>query len=80
MAEAKKIYITTSEVAKVLEVSRATVRNWILNGYLPAFQPPSPLARAKDPKRGARGVYRIRVEDFEEFLRKGQTVKKSSKS
>lgn len=80
MAEAKKVYMTTVEVAKALEVSSATVRDWIRNGYLPAFQPPSPLARAKDPKRGARGVYRIRLEDFEEFVRKGQTSYKIKES
>lgn len=80
MAEAKKVYMTTSEIAKNLQVSTATVRDWIRNGYLPAFQPPSPLAKAKDPKRGARGVYRIKVEDFEEFVRKGQTPYKIKES
>ncbi len=72
MPEGKKIYMSTREVAKVLEVSTATVRDWIRHGFLPAFQPPSPLARANSPDRGARGMYRIRREDFDEFVKKGQ--------
>lgn len=72
MPEVKKIYMSTREVAEALEVSTATVRDWIRKGFLPAFQPPSPLAQANSPGRGMRGMHRIKREDFEEFVKKGQ--------
>lgn len=70
MPDTKNTYITTVEAAKALQVSTQTIRRWIHNGFLPAFQAPSRLRNS--PQRGARGVYRIRREDLEKFLKKGQ--------
>ena len=51
--------ITTSEAARMLGVSRATVARWIKLGQLPAVRLPS-------------GVYRIHRDVVERMLREGR--------
>lgn len=50
--------LTISEVADLLKVSDRTVRNWIEKGIIKAY------------KFGL--VYRIKKEDFEEFVKQSQ--------
>jgi len=56
MAEQK--YITTTEIAEVLSVSEETVRRYIKEGLLPAIK--------------LRGVFRVKREDFAEFLKQSE--------
>lgn len=81
MVKVKKIFMTTTEAAKVMGVTPATVRNWIIKGYLRAFRPPSALNKVKGSKRGAEGYqYRIKVSDCDNFVARGQTVKTKSRA
>ncbi len=50
-------YLTTGVIAQYCEVSRVTVLRWIRKRHLPAFKLPA-------------GHYRIRKDDFTEFLAK----------
>ena len=50
-------YLTTGVIAQYCGVSRVTVLRWIQKRYLPAFRLPA-------------GHYRIRRDDFSEFLAK----------
>jgi len=50
-------HLTTGAVAQFCGVSRVTVLRWIQKGHLPAFRLPE-------------GHYRIRKDDFSEFLTK----------
>ena len=50
-------YFTTGVIAQYCGVSRVTVLRWIRKRYLPAFRLPG-------------GHYRIRRDDFSEFLTK----------
>ncbi len=52
-------FLTVEEVAKRLKVKEFTIRDWIRKGELPAYKV------GRD--------YRIRKEDFEEFLKKRRT-------
>lgn len=50
--------LTISEVAELLKVSDRTVRNWIEKGHIKAY------------RFGL--VYRIKKEDFDEFVKQSQ--------
>ena len=52
-------FLTVAEVAEILKLNQQTVRNWIIDGSLPAL-------------RAGRRV-RIRREDFLAFVDKGYT-------
>ena len=54
-------YLTANEIASELRVTPMTVYNWIKAGKLKAF-------RFGD-------VYRIRKDDYQEFLKTGESVK-----
>ena len=54
-----KPYLTPKEIALLLGVHEETIRRYLRTGELPAIK--------------LRGVYRVKREDFEEFLRKRRT-------
>jgi excisionase family DNA binding protein len=51
-------YMTTEEIAKILNVSKETIRRYIRDGLLPAIR--------------LRGLYRVKREDFEEFVKQSE--------
>lgn len=52
---AKQQYMTIEEIASILRVSEETIRRYIRDGLLPAIR--------------LRGLYRVKREDFEKFLK-----------
>ena len=54
-----KPYLTPKEIALLLGVHEETIRRYLRTGELPAIK--------------LRGVYRVKREGFEEFLRKRRT-------
>lgn len=52
---AKQQYMTIEEIASILRVSEETIRRYIRDGLLPAIR--------------LRGMYRVKREDFEKFLK-----------
>ena len=54
---AMPVYVTIDEAAKIMAVSRVTVRKMISNGTLPAYQ-------------ASRKLIRIRLEDLESALQR----------
>jgi excisionase family DNA binding protein len=57
MTETPTEFLTVPEVAELIGVHRATVRNWITLGHLPAFKAP-----------GMRGHLRVRRADLDAFI------------
>jgi excisionase family DNA binding protein len=57
MTETPTEFLTVPEVAELIGVHKATVRNWIGLGYLRSFQAP-----------GARGHHRVRRADLDAFI------------
>ena len=57
--EEQKDYLTTEDIARRLDISEDTVRNWIRTKQLKAYRV---------------GHYRVLKKDFEEFLRSRATT------
>ncbi|MFN8482969.1 MAG: helix-turn-helix domain-containing protein [Anaerolineae bacterium] len=53
-------YLTPKEVAQLLKVHEETIRRYLRSGELPAVK--------------LRGVYRVKREDLDEFLKKHRTL------